>query len=858
MSKIKNRIATAIALILMLTIVVTLVALPNAVAQTATHTKKVYPYCSAIPNPAGVGQTILLHIGITDQVSYELYGGLGWQGLTVTVFKPDGTTETLGPYTTDLTGGTGATYVPAVAGTYYFQTNFPETFVRYSQSTIPFDNTTLLAATSPKYEVTVQEEPKPSYPAFPLPTEYWTRPIDSQLREWAPIAENWVDVPVNFIADYNDAPLTAHVLWSKPIGTGGVIGGDWGTAGAGSAESAPMGQSFEMGDAYEGYWESSVIIDGKLYYNRYSRWQYGHAENYLRYEVVDRIVCVDLRTGEELFTINNSRLAFGQIMYWDSFNHHGAYSYLWSVSGRTWNAYDAFTGNWLYGYINVPRGTRLYDENGNILIYTVDLENGYMTLWNSTRCVVPQNTGSPADGDWGYDAWFGTYYDASVAGYEWNKTIPTITDGAVNAVFLKDRVIGSNLGIEHEFEIPTPAVANVWAFSLKPGEEGTLLYNTTWNTPTDWVQGNLVVEWMAFSSEDKIGTLYAKETNVNYGVDLTSGKLKWGPSEPQFYLDALDDTKATARAIYMGKLYSASVSGWVYCYDVKTGERLWSYGLNDTYVEWKYANTWWCRPLFFSGDKIYVGHYEHNPTDPRPRGAPFVCLNATTGQLIWGIDGMFRQTRWGGRAIIGDSIMATMDTYDLKMYAVGKGPTQATVTASPDISVFGSSVLIKGSVIDISPGTRDIASGIQLRFPEGVPAVSDDSMSDWMLYVYKQFPRPADVEGIPITIDVLDSNNNYRNIGTAKTDGNGAYSFMWKPDIPGKYTLFVTFAGSKSYWPSHAETAFGVDEAVHDITPVPTQQPQSMADLYFLPMTIGMIAAIAIVGVVLALLLRKR
>jgi hypothetical protein len=190
------------------------------------------------------------------------------------------------------------------------------------------------------------------------------------------------------------------------------------------------------------------------------------------------------------------------------------------------------------------------------------------------------------------------------------------------------------------------------------------------------------------------------------------------------------------------------------------------------------------------------------------------------------------------------------------MYAVGKGPTQASVTASPDVSLFGSSVLIKGSVIDYSPGTRD--SGIQLRFPEGVPAVSDGSMSDWMLYVYKQFPRPADVEGVTVTIDVLDSNNNYRNIGTAKTDGNGAYSFMWKPDIPGKYTLFVTFAGSRSYWPSHAETAFGVDEAVQAITPAPTQQPESMAEQYFLPAVFGIIASIAVVGALVLLQLRRK
>jgi hypothetical protein len=80
---------------------------------------------------------------------------------------------------------------------------------------------------------------------------------------------------------------------------------------------------------------------------------------------------------------------------------------------------------------------------------------------------------------------------------------------------------------------------------------------------------------------------------------------------------------------------------------------------------------------------------------------------------------------------------------------------------------------------------------------------------------------------------------------------------MWTPDIPGKYTVVATFAGSNSYYASYAETSFGADQAPEP-TLSPTPQPQSIADQYFMPMSIGMIAAIAIVGVVLALLLMRR
>jgi hypothetical protein len=49
--------------------------------------------------------------------------------------------------------------------------------------------------------------------------------------------------------------------------------------------------------------------------------------------------------------------------------------------------------------------------------------------------------------------------------------------------------------------------------------------------------------------------------------------------------------------------------------------------------------------------------------------------------------------------------------------------------------------MITGYVTDTSPGTTD--TSIKLRFPNGVPVVSDEIQSQWMLYVYKQFERPT-------------------------------------------------------------------------------------------------------------------
>jgi hypothetical protein len=83
----------------------------------------------------------------------------------------------------------------------------------------------------------------------------------------------------------------------------------------------------------------------------------------------------------------------------------------------------------------------------------------------------------------------------------------------------------------------------------------------------------------------------------------------------------------------------------------------------------------------------------------------------------------------------------------------------------------GSSVVIRGTVTDISAGTNQNEQAA--RFPNGVPAMSDASMKDWMAYVYMQKPRPQDATGVPIVISVLDANGNYREIGNVTSDADG-------------------------------------------------------------------------------------
>jgi outer membrane protein assembly factor BamB len=800
--KIKDKILLALSLTLILIVCIQLIATQGAIAQTAAR-KKTYAYIGALPNPCGVGQDVLLHVGITDASNWQ---NGPWIGLTVKITKPDGTTQTVGPLETDLTGGTGAVFVPTMVGNYTLQTFCPEQPpMKATVSGTANAGTILEASSSQPITLVVKQDKKPVYPAFSMPTEYWTRPIDSQIREWSKIAQNWVAEPPNLYAPYNDGPETAHILWTEVLEMGGLVGGDLGEHG------------MNTGDAYEGKFLQSVIINGILYYNKFNTQDRGVPSE------SQEVVAVDLHTGEELWSKplldqngTNLSLSFGQTMNWDAFNNEGAFTYLWTTSGSTWNAHDALTGKWVFSITNIPSGTNIYGPLGEITRYTVNTNSGWMTLWNSTRTVNPQDTNSSQDGSWGRyldTAQYPRVFPAS-RGIQWNVTIPKGLTGSVVATFGGDRIVGASI---------SPTAVRLWGISVKPGQAGVLLFDKAWTPPADWAAGNQTVQWMASSAEDKVGVMFAKETCQNYGFSLETGDYMWGPTTPaQHYLDALEDTKAGARAIAYGKLYCASVSGIVYCYDVKTGKTLWTYEAWDKYTEILWANTWWLRPLFITDGKIYVAHYEHGALDPKPRGSPFICLDANTGEVVWSSTGLFRSTRWGGRAIIGDSIMATMDTYDQRVYAVGKGPSAVTVDAPMAGVASGSSVVLRGKVTDISPGTSEY--GLKARFPNGVPAVADEIMSDWMLYVYKQFPKPADAKGVSVHLTAIDPNNNFQDIGTAVTDKLGNYAIDWVPPVPGLYKVTATFEGTKSYYSSEAGTAFAVSEPVAPIV-VPTQPP---------------------------------
>jgi hypothetical protein len=342
--------------------------------------------------------------------------------------------------------------------------------------------------------------------------------------------------------------------------------------------------------------------------------------------------------------------------------------------------------------------------------------------------------------------------------------------------------------------------------------------------------------------------LHNKDRNLAWCYSLENGKLLWGPVQLE---GGPDSAVWRDGEIAYGKVYIWDLGGYVNAIDLETGKIAWTFYAGDAGYDTPFESY----PIFgynvhtIADGKLFLseGIMYTPPLHPSYR----LAINCTDGSLVWKIL-QYSSTCIGA---LGDGYLISWNSFDNQIYSFGKGPTTTTVTASPKVSPHGSSVLIEGTVIDTSAGTtQDI---ITTRFPNGLPAVSEDSMSAWMEYAYMQQVKPTNTTGVEVILSVVDANGNYRTIGTAVSDADGFYSYNWTPDIDGKYTLYATFAGSESYYGSRAVSAFTVEPPTATPTPMPTQVP-SIADQYFIPAIVGLFIAIIICIAMVALVLLKK
>jgi len=844
----KNKKVSTIALILILALPISFILLSTANAHTPPQTYPTFAYLAISPTPVGVGQSVYIIMWVSPNPPTAAgFGGDVWRDFTVTITKPDGQTQTLGPYNSDATGSTFASYTPDQIGNYKIEFNYPgQVLSLYNPSGIPADvaslkslsarlglpdktqyiNDTFLPSSRTEF-LTVTQEQIAKIPETPLPIGYWTRPIYGQNSGWASMASNWLGGAAiggtGSLWQAGAGPSSPHILWTKPIETGGVVG-NMRALGVESYTIPDVG--FYSGGSYEGRFANAMVINGKLYYAE----PLGHSNAGAGY------TAVDLKTGEVAWHSDNIAFtagsipgvgpnnvlvpSFGQIYDYESQNQHGVVgSILWAVTGTTWSAYDAWTGKWLYNLTGVPNGFTAYDNTGAIvryvLSYNKNTRSGTLALWNNTQ----HNAGLELTSGGANESVAATTeaYQWRPNGksinmgqpyaYSWNVTITADLSGLGNPTIVKvlpgDIILGTStpqiagfFGVGVDI---TPKPFTIWAISDKPATRGQLLWIKNYTAPTG------ISRTFMNSPIDNVNRVFFTQDTETFewiGYSLDTGDILWGPVKGatrdfSYYGSGLGGGQVGFTAY--GNLYTQGFGGEICAFNAKTGELIWKFNNTNSGID----TVWGYYPIFIAAiadGKIYAFTNEHSPNYPLYKGEQIYCIDAYTGNEI------YRMLSWAGQSggpgtstsVLADGVLAYYNYYDNSIYAIGKGQSAATVTASPKVTAAGASVLIEGTVTDQSPGAA------------GTPAIADQDMSPWMAFLYMQQERPANVHGVPVKLVAIDANGNSQDLGTVTSDSGGLFKKVWTPSAAGEYTIVATFAGSESYGSSYAETAVGV------------------------------------------------
>ncbi|MCW4015274.1 MAG: PQQ-binding-like beta-propeller repeat protein, partial [Candidatus Bathyarchaeota archaeon] len=735
----KNKIV-AICVILIISSTALFVALPIASAHEPAWEVPTYAYLAISPNPVGVGQSVYLIFWLHGPPPTAWgVGGDRWRDFTITVTAPNGDVETLGPFDSDATGSSYTVYTPTQIGEYEFVFNYPGqvlslyhpdngiagTTTRSLRDGVSGDyiGDTFLPSSATDY-LTVQQDPIEKISDYPLPTEYWTRPIEGQNTAWANVASNWLGGAqlgtgmYHFWQKDGSAPGSSHIMWTMPVELGGIVGGTTDISGVG----------YYSGGSYEGRFQNAMIINGMLYFEL----PLNHAGSGGGY------VCIDLRTGEEIWSADDISPSKGQLYEYESMNQHGVVGgTIWEVSGSTWIGYDAWTGEWVYNLTNVPSGFEVYTDNGEIVRYVLDAENNWLALWNNT-CEQQGLHAATGTGSEAYQ-WrpIGKTVDMSNA-YSWNVTIPDLpgtADPAILDIIPGDVILGTSSTFYRFYGTSDPYT--IWAISDRDdGTRGQLLWIEDYSAPADNIT-RLTARGMSIDEENRVFVLYDVETMAWSGYSLDDGSQLWdsvsGATEAFSYYNTGSGPVPLAVMAY-GNLYTQGYGGELICYSMTDGTVLWKYDNTNSGIE----TVWGNYPTFIAAvadGKVYVFNNEHSPNYPLYKNEQVRCVDAYTGDELWTMIGWAGQTGGGGAStsILAEGFLVYYNYYDNQVYCVGKGSSQTTVTAPNTAVSLGSSVVISGFVTDTSAGTLQDEQAA--RFPNGVPAVADECMSSWMEYV---------------------------------------------------------------------------------------------------------------------------
>ncbi|MGA3111399.1 MAG: PQQ-binding-like beta-propeller repeat protein, partial [Candidatus Bathyarchaeia archaeon] len=779
----------------------------------------------------------------------------------------------------------------------------------------PYVNDTILPATSAVVTLTVQQSPVGSLPATPLPTSYWQTPINAMnVLNWYAIGgpylslysaygagkgANNYNTTTNF-NPYSTAPMSSHILWTRPVSFGGAIGGDAGG-------TTTYGNYYSTSQYERRY--VPIVINGFLFYTEIPASSTTPTAN----------ICVDLYTGKTVWTDDASNygggspsfnmlttagivtnLACGQVLDYVSPNQYGGMAYLWTQGSPAWfttsgvatlpgsttlNLFDAMTGKYIlsivngtgfsYGntvdsagnivnyYTNGTVGSQIYYNKNNVLPslgpaatkITNTAGNALLEAWNSTQCIL---LGS------GWTA-------GSASGWQWRPVQGT--------------VMSFSYGIQSAWPIPATTNLPTPAWTIMGIDSGVaLLYSSAsvsiyfqtgfaiytavdLKTGTDLWEKNVTFTPFTALNLDNYGNVgdgvfitVLKESGEVHAYSTATGNQVWQTTLHGYNggpIQQYDTVGGIKGNIYGGTFLVFGFGGDLWSLNMTNGALNWytnttqltgNAGFNTPYAVWPI----WVQTGIGGGGGIEFLEEGHEYAPPLFIGAQLLALNTTTGKLVWSISSFDVDAN----PELAYGIMTTLNAYDNQVYAYGQGPSRTTVSA-PSVGVTtGTPVTISGTVTDVSAGASQEA--VAANYPNGLPCVSDASMTAFMESVYMQQPMPHDITGVPVTFSVIDANGNYRTIGSTTSNGLGDYSFTWKPDISGNYTVYATFAGTNGYYGSTASAGFYASAA--GATPAPTATPLTglASNTTVMYIGIAIIIVIIIIGAVLAILVTRK
>jgi len=773
-------------------------SIPLPAGVTPDFEVDTHAYLSFRPNPVGVDQEILVNMWLEPPIHVSRYH----VGYKIIITDPEGNEDviTLNSYRGDSTGW--FPYIVDQVGTWTIEFVFPGSYFPAGNYTVPEgiavylpriiefeDSCYYKPATTGEQELTVQEDIVYSWPPADLPTDYWTRPVAFANREWASIAgnfpwygpgvgEDWpADTnrfysPAYDFIPYTEAPNTAHIVWKRQEAISGIVGGE-----ARRGSDVPM---FQMSTAAG---TPDIILAGRCY------------------DTVTKVLpdgttgsvwqCYDLRTGE---------------IYWEKTDVTRIPSYieydegLGEVPGAVGRAFGEI------GYVSL-----IYIGNGRLIKYHpftgavgLDVEIPALTssalYYRNCYALSVQNLGGGNYRliNWttaGQPAGFGAVGRApaiiSNTTYA-RSSLPTLYD------------FGSGYGAGYSSITPDAMGAAygtiVYGYNLITGEE---LWSKTLEDEGMYSGSAAVADHGKVAILFKGG--YFKCWNLATGnLEWTSDLMDYPWGEASFGAYAIESA--------YGMFYRQSYDG-VYAFDWDTGDIVWKYEALANPYETPYrdedgstvysfdSNAW------IADGKLYTINNEHTPTPPITRGWGVHCVNATTGEGIWNIQGIWL---WSGPGPIADGYL-TVGSSDGYMYVFGKGQTATTVSA-PDVAVpKGTAITIKGTVLDMSPGQP------------GTPCVSADSMTTQMEYLHLQSPidgiwHNETITGVPVTLTAVDSDGNWIDIGTVTTSGYyGTFGLAWTPPKEDTYEIIASFEGDDSYGSSGASTFVTIGPAPEEV-----------------------------------------